>query len=289
LRFIGLGSITVFLLIVLLIWGNVVAGLGAGLACPDWPLCYGKYIAPLRWDIVLEKGHRVLAAITGLFIVALCVSRGIRYGGFAKAVPVMTVLLLALQDALGAVVVLLELPVNATTLHFAIAMLIFSIVLYLAYYDGSGMRPTFSLAGVSAVFFFFALLVLAQSMLGAYVRHSKAGLACGSEFPKCLGFWVPGNLSGSVLIHYSHRSVAYLLFLTALVSTAFPFVSKGLAPYRFRLVAVLALIVLQIGVGVGVIYTRMDGLSVAFHLLIAIMILSILADSWFHTMGGERS
>ena len=43
-----LGKATVGLLFLLLVWGNLVAGLKAGLACPDWPLCHGKVLPPFR-------------------------------------------------------------------------------------------------------------------------------------------------------------------------------------------------------------------------------------------------
>ena len=33
-----IGKIALFLLFILFIWGNLVAGLHAGLGCPDWPL-----------------------------------------------------------------------------------------------------------------------------------------------------------------------------------------------------------------------------------------------------------
>ena len=49
-----LGRVTVAILFLVLVWGNMVAGLKAGLACPDWPLCHGRVLPPLRWDIYME-------------------------------------------------------------------------------------------------------------------------------------------------------------------------------------------------------------------------------------------
>lgn len=186
-----LGKLTVFLLFLLLVWGNVVSGLGAGLACPDWPLCYGQYIPPLKWDIILEKGHRVVAALTGGVLIGLCVQRLLRYRGWSRVLPLTAVFFLAIQILLGREVVLLKLPVNVTTLHFGVAIAILSLALYMAFHDGTENRPRFSLRGISGVLFVLCFLVLVQSVFGAYVRHSGSGLGCGVDFPRCLGFWIP--------------------------------------------------------------------------------------------------
>jgi len=54
-----LGRITVALFFLLLVWGNLVAGMKAGLACPDWPLCHGRVLPPFRLDVWMEFTHRV--------------------------------------------------------------------------------------------------------------------------------------------------------------------------------------------------------------------------------------
>ena len=51
--------------------------------------------------------------------------------------------------------------------------------------------------------------------MGAYVRHSNAGLAC-PDFPTCLGYWVPPYLSDTVLYHLTHRMTGYLIFCSNL-------------------------------------------------------------------------
>ncbi|MEE9252739.1 MAG: COX15/CtaA family protein [Thermodesulfobacteriota bacterium] len=279
-----LGKLTVFLLFLLLVWGNVVSGLGAGLACPDWPLCYGQYIPPLKWDIILEKGHRVVAALTGGVLIGLCVQRLLRYRGWSRVLPLTAVFFLAIQILLGREVVLLKLPVNITTLHFGMAIAILSLALYMAFHDGAENRPRFSLRGISGVLFVLCFLVLVQSVFGAYVRHSGSGLGCGVDFPRCLGFWIPPHISGSVMIHLTHRLIAYAVLLTVIALTVSALITNNLGRIKNTLFAVLALLLIQVAVGAGVVYTKLHVMGTAFHLLIALLILSAVAYAWFNNM-----
>ena len=194
-----LAKATLVALFILLVWGNMVAGLKAGLACPDWPLCHGQVIPPFRWEIYVEFIHRILGAIASILIITLCYNRLKRYNGPFKAIPIIAVVLLVIQIFLGGIVVLLKLPVDLTTIHFANAIIIFSLVLYTAYFDGEKIVPRLSFSGPAGLFFLLSVLIVIQAVLGAYVRHSGSGLAC-PDFPKCLGFWIPPSLAGFVFL-----------------------------------------------------------------------------------------
>jgi heme A synthase len=282
-----LGKITVSLFSLLLIWGNVVAGLKVGLACPDWPLCHGRVLPPLRWDIYMEFMHRVIGAIASVFLIVLSYKIFRNYRGVARLVPVLTMCLLLLQIALGGVVVLLKLPVDLTTVHFGNALIIFSLVLYMAFFDGKEKRPIFSIGNYGGLFFFLGLLVFLQAVLGAYVRHSEAGLAC-PDFPKCLGYWIPPELSGIVLIHFSHRILAYLIFILVLLLYAFSYSNSSLGRNRPKILILLFLILLQIILGVGVIHSKLHFSTTAFHLGTALLIFSTALYAWFREMGESR-
>ena len=278
-----IGKIALTLLFILLIWGNLVAGLKAGLACPDWPLCYGRVLPPFRWDIYMEFMHRVIGGVTSVFIIILAYQRLRSYAAGAKAIPVITVLLLLFQIVLGGIVVLLELPVNLTTYHFANAIVIFELTLYMVFIDGVEQKASFSLTGYKGVFFLLAILVSVQAVLGAYVRHSDAGLAC-PDFPTCLGYWVPPELSGTILAHFAHRALAYLITATVILLLVLSYSSKGLAKYRSEIYVILGLIVVQVLLGVLVVSSKLHFFVTALHLLVALFILTVAFYTWYRGM-----
>ena len=274
-----LSKSTVGLFFLLLILGSVVTGLEAGLACPDWPLCHGKVVPPFRWDIYVEFSHRVLGAIAGIFLVILAFKRRKIYSPAYKKVPIIAITLLAIQVLMGGFVVMLKLPMNLTTIHFSTALIIFSLVLFLAYFDES-RKPKFSSDTFFGLFFFLSLLVLVQAGLGAYVRHSGAGLAC-PDFPKCLGFWVPPALSGIVLTHFLHRSLAYIIFAVFIFLLIYSNISDQLQKYKKKIGMVFGLIVIQILLGVGIIHTKLFFVVTATHVFVALLILYILINTWY--------
>src|SRR2546422_173091 len=54
--------------------GGIVRGMDAGLACPDWPLCNGSVVPNLAdARILVEYIHRLVAALTGLFMLSTLV------------------------------------------------------------------------------------------------------------------------------------------------------------------------------------------------------------------------
>ena len=268
------------LLFILLIWGNAVSGLKAGLACPDWPLCHGEVIPPFRWDIYVEFSHRVIGGITSIVLFILCYRRFQAYKKNYKILPLLVVVLLLFQIVLGGIVVLAKLPVDLTTIHFSNAIIIFSITLYMVYFDGVRRKPDFYFSGPAGLFFILFLLVFIQASLGAYVRHLEAGLAC-PDFPTCLGYWIPPELSGKVLAHFSHRAVAYLL---TVVFICVMFLSRKSARFKKaqkNMSWAVALLFLQIGLGILVVTSKLVFYVTAVHLAIGLLILTLCLLTWF--------
>lgn len=274
-----LGRITVALFFLLLVWGNLVAGLKAGLACPDWPLCHGKVLPPFRFDIYMEFLHRVIAAVAGGFLVVLSLRRYRDYRGAARAIPVLAIGLLAGEIALGGAVVLLHIPVQLTTVHFMAGLVVFLLAVYMASFDGILDPPVFSLSGRSALFLGVGALVFLLAALGAYVRHAEAGLAC-SDWPTCLGGIVPTVLDGPVLIHFSHRVLAALVFLTVVALYAAVGLDRRLQESRGLARALLLLAIGQVVIGGAVVLSQLYFLAAGLHLAVALAMLLILFRLW---------
>jgi heme A synthase len=153
-------------------------------------------------------------------------------------------------------------------------------------FDGERERPAFAFQGPAALFLSVAALVYSQSALGAYVRHLEAGLAC-PDFPTCLGKWVPPLLTGTVLAHFSHRTLGYLVLLTAAMVYLFVRRDPRQRGNRPLALSFLVLVAAQVGVGALVVLSGLHYLATALHLTVALGMLSVLAHLWVNTARAE--
>src|SRR5690349_8856211 len=112
----------------LMFWGNLVSATGSGLACPDWPLCHGTVAPGFDPAVVLEWGHRLLAAAATFLILTLIYqvlrSKDAAHANLKRSVKTL-VALLAVQILLGGTTVLLGLSVTVSTVHLIVASVVF--------------------------------------------------------------------------------------------------------------------------------------------------------------------
>lgn len=273
-----LGAVTAGLFFALLIWGNLVAGMHAGMACPDWPLCRGEVLPPLRLDVWMEFLHRVLAALATLLLVFLARRRLGAYRGAQRAIPLIALALVAIEIGLGAVVVLLELPVQPTTVHFMIALALFLLVLYMATNDGTS-TAALSFSGYAAALFCITFLVFSQASLGAYLRHSAAGLAC-PDFPTCRGELIPSYWDLPTVTNVSHRLLGLGTLGSVLLLYLASLVDRRLRERRSHFFALAVLVAVQVCVGIATVKSGLSYPITSLHLALTLGIIGFSLRLW---------
>ena len=257
--------VAVFFLMTL---GNVVSATGSGLACPDWPLCHGSVIPPLRLDVLIEYSHRLAALAATVLIVATTVLalRRTRVPGLRRLAWLLPTLL-AVQIALGGITVLLKLPHLISTAHLINALLILGGLILLArgLQAGAPARAGARADRLRRLARVGLIVLLVQLALGGYVRHSGAGLAC-PDFPLCSGDLLPTQwLAG---VHWVHRWLGVLLL------GLFIHVAVTGRTAATRLVAALA--VLQVALGIATVLLQLTPVVRAAHAAVGYAIWAVL-------------
>ena len=64
-------AVLVALTLCLIVLGALVRAHEAGLACPDWPLCFGEFVPQMDLRVAFEWSHRVLAGSLSIAFAAL--------------------------------------------------------------------------------------------------------------------------------------------------------------------------------------------------------------------------
>jgi heme a synthase len=284
----GLGLATTLLAFALIIVGSVVRTTGSGLACPDWPLCQGRLIPPLQFNVLIEWSHRLLALLVSVCVLTIAattvLSRALRprLGLLAG----LAVLLLFAQVLLGALTVWKLLDPSVVSGHLAVAMLLFVTLLTYTMNAGAAadapdetraeapVRP----AGLLPLAATATALTYAQALLGGMVSTNHAGLAC-PEWPTCNGAWFP-PLEGLVGLQMMHRYGAYTLTGVMLIlATATRTAPDAAIRAGGRLA--LTLVVAQVLLGVSNVYLGLPVWLSAAHLATAVALLAIvLATTW---------
>ncbi len=261
--------LTAFLIALAILWGNVVARQGYGLACPDWPLCHGKLIPPLRVDVLVEYSHRLVAMLLTFCMLASTVEVYRHYPRAYKKIVSLVLVLLAIQIVLGGITVLLKLPAIITIVHLTNSLLIFMLFLYMTF---SSYRRLTGLQTPSSLFLVPLIFVYLQSVFGAIMRHTFSGMAC-PEFPVCSGGqWIPYGLSVQMMIHLLHRNFGYIVFLVVLLTSANCW-KYGLKPQAIFLCGTVTL---QIFLGAASVLSRLSTIIVTLHLANALVLVAYL-------------
>ncbi len=268
--------LTLLFTFVLIIVGGATRVYDAGMACPDWPHCYGYYVPFPEskipggymvagqhytwWQVALEWGHRALASLVGfglLAIVALAIARirkGLNLPQETLALG-LTVALLVTQIGLGGLTVLKSNIHWSVVLHLGNAMLFFGALAWLRRVVASGGQAAAVPAPVVTRWAFYAmpLLVWLTMLIGAFVSSSHAGGVCGGLF-SCAGQWMPSPKADlGQHIHMQHRLYALLTFA---LSVGLIILAKRTAPALRKVALHVHVMVLgQVVLGIATLYS----------------------------------
>lgn len=170
--------------------GSATRVMNAGLACPDWPLCYGQLVPTqqMNLQVFLEWFHRLDAALIGFSAIALC---GLSWWWrqdlpswmpYASAIALVSIIL---QGILGALTVTQLLRFDIVTAHLAMALMFFCILIVI----GASLTPVPSKftvprsLGISGLI--AASLIYLQSLLGGLVASRWALHQCFGNSQLC--------------------------------------------------------------------------------------------------------
>ena len=199
----------------LIVLGALVRVHGAGLACPDWPLCFGEWIPRFDFQIAFEWSHRVLAGSVALGFAALAALLWPRLPAgdpLRRALAVAAAGLLV-QILLGALTVWQLLDFRTVTAHLLVGNGVAAAFLWIALELRARTRPpspTPVSTGVRRALALAIALLALQMALGGMVSSQYAGPVC-PEWPTCAGgVWFP-SWGGLVGLHLLHRLNGYAL------------------------------------------------------------------------------
>lgn len=278
---------------VLLLIGGTVSATHSGLACPDWPSCYGSFFPRMVGPVFFEHGHRLFATLVGCLTILnmVLVFRARPAGHGARALAVAALPLVIVQGVLGGLTVKMKLPPAVTILHLSTAMAFFSVLIWMAFRLRASTEDWPLSPKLRAAIAATGVIVYVQIVLGALVRHTNSSLVC-TAWPFCKSGALPASAplgapvdDPQIIIHMLHRGFA-LVVAFAVIATSLAVLRAASGNRLARLLALIApgLVVVQIFLGMMSVMTALDVLTVTVHLgvgalLLATMVSMLLASA----------
>ncbi|MGH8550633.1 MAG: COX15/CtaA family protein [Methylococcales bacterium] len=297
-KFKVLGSLTILAVYFLILVGGIVRASGAGLGCPDWPTCFGRWMPPTSVFELPQDYQKIYAGLgvantrfnvtktwteylnrlTGAGIGFLIFLTMVFSWSFRKTDPPVfylslgTFFLVGFQGWLGAVVVASRLHPGMITVHMMVALVIVALLIYviirsqvsvLKQSDPINLHPHFRPVLLTAM-----AMTLLQVIMGTQVRESVDTIAAAYQLEN-RHLW----RSHFPAIFYVHRSFSALILFTN-AWLIWQLVRKAETQiYLFRCGIALGLFIAT-GILAGITMDRLDIPAVAqpVHLLMATLV-----------------
>ena len=280
--------------VILILAGSLVTSHDAGLSVPDWPTSYGWNMftfPPSMWvaNILYEHGHRLIASTVGFLTIILAVwlwlaePRGwLRWLGVAALGTVIA------QGVLGGLTVLFFLPPAVSTAHAGLAEIFFCLTVAIALFTSPGWKngyvvgagagvgprtPGAGSGGLQALTAATTILIYAQILVGATMRHTGAGVAI-PDFPWMFGHVVPDHWDAGIAIHFAHRAGALVVTLAILATAWYVRMYRDRRELTRPASLLVALVAAQVTLGALTVLSRRDPWINSLHVVCGALVLT---------------
>jgi heme a synthase len=255
--------------------GAMVTSTGSGLAVPDWPNTYGWFmfsfpLSKMVGGIFYEHGHRMIASIVGFLTVVQAIwlhlrepKRHVRILGWLALGAVLV------QGLLGGLTVLFLLPPAISIAHAGLAEVFFCINVAIAFFTSRFFMSVKRLekadapAGASTA---LLVLVFAQILLGALMRHLGAGLAI-PDFPLSFGRLIPAMTSTEIGVNFAHRTGGFVVAAAVIAMAIRLFRFERNHPLRFLGSLLVIVVTAQILLGAYTVWSGKQPYITSLHVM----------------------
>jgi cytochrome c oxidase assembly protein subunit 15 len=256
--------------LILMAIGSATRVMNAGLACPDWPLCYGTLFPAqqMNLQVFLEWIHRLDAALIGLMAIALVGYSWWKRQALPRWTPWAATLALGLivfQGVLGGLTVTEMLRFDIVTAHLGTALAFFITLLVM----GTLLlphQPTGTVGRLPWLSLTAAILIYLQSISGALVGSRWA-------LHQCL---VVTQLCSVMNIHLLGIIPATLMTLIAVILAWRTPALNGSLRKIANLTGLLLLLQLTLGFATFRLHLQVEPLTIAHQMIGASLLGSLV-------------
>ena len=269
-----LGNHTVLAIIALIGIGSATRVMEAGLACPDWPLCYGTFLplTHMNLRVFLEWFHRLDAFLVGILIVtqfALSFLWRKFLPNWLPKIYSFLVFLIILQGTLGALTVINMLSSLSVMSHLLIAF----IILITAIYVNQALINKAIDKNILWWKYLLSIplsLTLVQSVIGVRLSSTWSAHLCLSMNQNCI-------------VLNSHKLFAIPVFISVISIILVSFLKFDLFKNNWKfLISAFLLLISQITLGVLSLKTNLnEPLIIISHQIVASLMVATLSTLIF--------
>ena len=269
-----MGTHCVLALIALIVIGGATRVMEAGLACPDWPLCYGTFLPlnHMNLRVFLEWFHRLDAFLVGLLILSEFILSILWRKDLPNWLPKtysLLVFLVIVQGSIGALTVINLLNSYSVTAHLLTAfLLLITTITINQNLENNGVNK--SLTWWKILLFFPLILTLVQSFIGVRLSSTWSAHICLSFNKQCL-------------ILNTHKLFAFPITFSILLIIATAIYKRSLLTENWKYLSALILLLFsQIVLGFLSLKTNLnEPIFIIGHQLNASLFIAILTTLIF--------